>query len=44
MNIYFQYEAMVNSGEKIKGTFEGSKSEFEQMVAQKKLIVLSGSK
>ena len=41
MSDFFQYEAIVKSGEKIKGTFEGTQNEFESMVSSKKLIIIS---
>ena len=41
MRSFYAYEAIVGSGEKIKGTFEGSQSEFELMIAQKKLTIIS---
>ncbi|UCN00587.1 type II secretion system F family protein [Sulfurimonas sp. SWIR-19] len=41
MASYFEYEAIVSSGEKIKGNFEGSKDEFEKMLAKKKLLLIS---
>lgn len=41
MASYFEYEAIVSGGEKIKGNFEGSKEEFEKMLAKKKLLLTS---
>jgi len=41
MATLFEYEAVVASGEKLKGSFEGSREEFEQMIAKKKLLLIS---
>lgn len=40
MNALFEYEAIVASGESIKGSFKGSKEDFEKMISQKKLILV----
>jgi general secretion pathway protein F len=37
----FEYEALVPSGEKLKGAFAGSEEEFERMLAKKNLILVS---
>jgi len=36
-----KYEAMLSSGDIIKGVFEGSAQEFEKLVAKKKFIIIS---
>jgi len=41
MATLFEYEAVVPSGEKFKGSFEGTKEEFERLIAQKKLLLIS---
>jgi len=41
MDNTFEYEAVTNSGENIKGVFQGSKSDFERMCSQKKLTIIS---
>ena len=41
METLFEYEAMVASGESIKGVFKGSKVDFEKMVSQKKLMLIA---
>ena len=41
METLFEYEALVSSGESIKGVFKGSQVDFEKMVAQKKLMLIS---
>ena len=41
MSSFFQYEAIVPSGERIKGTFEGTQNELEAMIAQKKMTIIS---
>ncbi len=41
MASFFEYEAVVSSGEKIKGNFKGSKDDFEKMLAKKKLLLIS---
>ena len=40
MESLFEYEAVVNSGEKIKGSFKGTKEEFEKMLLKKKLLLI----
>jgi type II secretory pathway component PulF len=37
----FEYEALVGSGESIKGVFEGSKENFTKMVSQKRLTIIN---
>lgn len=39
MEILYEYEAIVASGESIKGVFKGSESDFEKMVSSKKLTL-----
>ena len=39
MDKLFEYEAMVQSGETIKGFFKGTQEDFEKMVSQKKLML-----
>ena len=39
MKSVFEYEAIVDGSQNIRGIFQGEKEEFEQMVAQKKLIL-----
>jgi len=41
MKSLFQYDAILSNSETIKGTFEGTKAEFEKMVAQKKLTIIA---
>jgi len=41
MATLFEYEAVVPSGEKFKGSFEGTKDEFESFISQKKLLLVS---
>jgi len=41
METLYEYEAVVASGESIKGVFKGSESDFEKMVSQKKLMIIS---
>ena len=41
METLFEYEALVSSEESIKGVFKGSQADFEKMVAQKKLMLIS---
>lgn len=41
MDKIFEYEALVGSGESIKGVFEGSEENFSKMVSQKKLIIVN---
>ena len=41
METIFEYEAIVNSGESIKGVFKGNQDAFEKMLSQKKLILIS---
>lgn len=40
MNDLYEYDALLKSGEIIKGVFEGSQSEFEKMLNAKKLTVV----
>jgi type II secretory pathway component PulF len=44
MDILFEYEAIVASGESIKGVFKGSESDFEKMISQKKLTLIDVKK
>jgi len=37
----YEYDAIVSNGERVKGSFHGTRDEFEQMVHQKKLILVS---
>lgn len=39
METLYEYEAIVSSGESIKGVFKGSESDFERMISQKKLTL-----
>ena len=39
MQRVFEYEALVSSGEKINGIFEGTNESFEKMIASKNIIV-----
>jgi len=41
MASFYEYDALLPSGEKVKGTFHGSRSEFEQMLSQKKLTLIA---
>ncbi|MEA3521876.1 MAG: type II secretion system F family protein [Campylobacterota bacterium] len=41
MTNLFEYEALVNSGEVIKGIFDGNQIEFEKMIVQKKLTIIN---
>jgi len=41
MSNLFEYEAIVESGERIKSTFKGTKDEFERMLLHKKLTLIS---
>ena len=41
MESTFEYEAILNSGETIKGVFQGSENDFERMCSQKKLTIVS---
>jgi len=41
METLFEYEALVSSGESIKGVFKGSQADFEKMIAQKKLMLIN---
>lgn len=41
METLFEYEAIVTSGETIKGIFKGSQVDFEKMASQKKLTIIS---
>lgn len=41
MKSYFEYEAIVASGETLKGSFSGSKDAFESMLVKKNLTLLS---
>ena len=41
MESIFEYEALVPSGESIKGAFKGSKDDFEKMLLKKKLLLVS---
>lgn len=41
METLYEYEAVAASGESIKGVFKGSESDFEKMVSQKKLMIIS---
>jgi type II secretory pathway component PulF len=40
MSSLFEYDAILSNGETIKGSFEGSKDEFEKMVSLKKITVV----
>ena len=40
METLFEYEAIVGSGETIKGVFKGTQENFEKMASQKKLILI----
>ena len=44
MENLFEYEAIVGSGESIKGVFKGTQESFEQMLSQKKLVLISVKK
>ncbi len=39
MKSIFEYEAIVDGSQTIRGVFQGSRDEFEQMIVQKKLIL-----
>jgi len=39
METLYEYEAIVASGESIKGVFKGTESDFEKMISSKKLIL-----
>jgi len=41
MESVFEYEALVSSGESIKGVFKGTKDAFEKMLLKKKLLLVS---
>ena len=41
MESLFEYEALVISGESIKGVFKGSKDDFEKMLLKKKLLLVN---
>ena len=41
MNAVYEYEAVIASGEVIKGSFQGSQEEFEAMLQKKKLLLTS---
>ena len=41
METLFEYEAIVSSGESIKGLFKGNETDFEKMLSQKKLMLIS---
>ena len=41
MKIIFEYEAVIENGEVIKGSFQGTKEEFELMLKKKKLLLTS---
>ena len=40
MEKIFEYEAIVPSGERLNGVFQGSKEEFERFITQKKLVLV----
>lgn len=40
MEALYEYEAIVASGESIKGVFKGTKEDFEKMVSQKRLMLI----
>jgi len=44
MDTLFEYEAIVASGESIKGVFKGDELSFEKMVSQKKLTLIAVKK
>ena len=44
MEILFEYEAVVSSGDSIKGVFKGTQESFEKMLSQKKLILVDVKK
>jgi len=44
MDIVFEYDALVASGETIKGIFKGSEQDFEKMIFQKNLMVIDVKK
>ena len=41
MESVFEYEALVASGESIKGVFKGTKDDFESMLLKKKLLLIN---
>lgn len=44
MDTLYEYEAIVASGESIKGVFKGTQESFEKMISQKKLILVGVKK
>ena len=40
MATVFEYQAIVSGGERLKGSFEGSKDDFEKMIIKKKLLLV----
>lgn len=44
MEMLYEYEAVVASGESIKGSFRGSQEDFEKMISQKKLMLVGVKK
>ncbi len=44
METLYEYEAIVASGESIKGVFKGDEADFEKMISQKKLMLIGVKK